>query len=121
MSESEARRVMPALLKTSTATQVELLKGRMTPDNVSAFLNSNAQIANAASELQPGLTDIKSTRAAIQGVANPQMAQVLTALDKDPAHAQRAQALIIGNRGATAQLLRVAQQSGPDELGTWKI
>lgn len=114
MPESEARRVMPALLKTSTATQVELLKGRMTPDNVSAFLNSNAQIVNAASELQPGLTDIKSTRAAIQGVANPQMAQVLTALDKDPAHTQRAQALIIGNRGATAQLLRVAQQSGPD-------
>ncbi len=114
MPESEARRVMPALLRTSTATQVELLKGRMTPDNVSAFLNSNAQIVNAASELQPGLTDIKSTRAAIQGVANPQMAQVLTALDKDPAHTQRAQALIIGNRGATAQLLRVAQQSGPD-------
>lgn len=123
MPESEARRVMPALLKTSTATQVELLKGRMTPDNVSAFLNSNAQIVNAASELQPGLTDIKSTRAAIQGVANPQMAQVLTALDKDPAHTQRAQALIIGNRGATAQLLRVAQQSGPDvsEDGIYSI
>ena len=121
MPESEARRVMPVLLKMTTATQVELLKGRMTPDNVSAFLNSNAQIVNAASELQPGLTDIKSTRAAIQGVANPQMAQVLTALDKDPAHTQRAQALIIGNRGATAQLLRVAQQAGPDELGTWKI
>ena len=64
---------------------------------------------------------MQSISKAVNAIANPSMWQTFTALIKDPASVQRTEALIVGNRGATAQMLRAAQQSGPDTNGIWSI
>lgn len=121
LTEDEARRVIGSTVKTSLANQQAINRGDLSFGTTSSFLNTQAQVVNAASELQPGTPDIKSINAAVSAVANPTMWQTFIALKKDPSTAQRTEALIIGNRGATAQLLRAAQQSGPDTLGIWSI
>lgn len=121
MTEEEARKVLPTIVTTSRANQMAVNRGNLS--SARDFINTQSQVINAASELQPGLTDIASVRKAVDAIANPQMWQTFQTLSKDPTYTQRTEALIVGNRGATAQLLRVAQQAGPDVSadGVWSI
>lgn len=121
MDAATAQKTMGGLIATSHADREAILNGTDTSEAAYArYTNATAAMYNAATELQPNVSDPRSARNGLAVIASSHNRELMAKMIADPSQEERGRQLMAGSRMATMQLLYVLDQTQPRKDG-WYV